>query len=57
MTIRLILEFVVIPVVLRSGARIGGGVYDLVVAKGWLTKEKLDELLNPGNMTHPGLSS
>ena len=57
MTTRLILEFVVIPVVLRSGARIGGGVYDLVVAKGWLTKEKLDELLNPGNMTHPGLSS
>jgi aspartate ammonia-lyase len=33
----------------------GGSVYDLVIAKGWLTKEKLDELLKPENMTHPRL--
>jgi aspartate ammonia-lyase len=28
-------------------------VYDLVLAKGWLTKERLDDLLKPENMTHP----
>jgi len=33
----------------------GGSVYDLVIAKGWLTKEKLDDLLKPENMTHPRL--
>jgi aspartate ammonia-lyase len=33
----------------------GASVYDLVVAKGWLTQEKLDELLRPENMTHPRL--
>jgi len=27
-----------------------------VIAKGWLTKEKLDELLKPENMTHPRLT-
>jgi aspartate ammonia-lyase len=31
----------------------GGGVYDLVLQKGWLTKEKLDDLLSPANMTDP----
>ncbi len=31
----------------------GGSVYDLVLQKGWLTKEKLDELLRPENMTDP----
>ena len=35
----------------------GGGVYDLIIAKGWLNKEKLDELLKPENMTHPRLVS
>ena len=34
----------------------GGSVYDLVIAKGWLTKDKLDELLKPENMTHPRLN-
>jgi aspartate ammonia-lyase len=31
----------------------GGSVYDLVLKKGWLTKEKLDDLLSPSNMTDP----
>jgi aspartate ammonia-lyase len=31
----------------------GGRVYDLVLARGWLTKEQLDDLLRPENMTHP----
>ncbi len=31
----------------------GGSVYDLVLKKGWLTREKLDELLSPANMTDP----
>ncbi|MFN0066058.1 MAG: aspartate ammonia-lyase [Limisphaerales bacterium] len=34
----------------------GGSVYDLVIAKGWLTKDHLDELLKPENMTHPRLT-
>src|SRR4051794_23773376 len=31
----------------------GGSVYDLVLLKGWLTKERLDDLLSPANMTDP----
>jgi aspartate ammonia-lyase len=31
----------------------GGSVYDLVLAKGWLTRERLDDLLKPENMTQP----
>ncbi|HEX3132730.1 MAG TPA: aspartate ammonia-lyase [Planctomycetota bacterium] len=31
----------------------GGSVYDLVLAKGWLTRERLDDLLKPENMTKP----
>jgi aspartate ammonia-lyase len=31
----------------------GGSVYDLVLQKGWLTKEKLDDILSPSNMTDP----
>jgi aspartate ammonia-lyase len=31
-------------------------VYELVIAKGWLTKEKLDDLLEPEQMTHPRLN-
>jgi aspartate ammonia-lyase len=31
----------------------GGSVYDLVLQKGWLTKEKLDDILSPANMTDP----
>ena len=29
-----------------------GRVYDLVIANGWLTKERLDELSKVENMTH-----
>ena len=39
----------------KEALKTGGSVYDLVIAKGWLTKEKLDELLKPENMTHPRL--
>jgi aspartate ammonia-lyase len=31
----------------------GASVYDLVLQKNWLTKEKLDDLLCPANMTDP----
>jgi aspartate ammonia-lyase len=31
----------------------GGSVYDLVLKKGWLTKEKLDNLLSPAKMCDP----
>jgi aspartate ammonia-lyase len=31
----------------------GGSVYDLVLEKGWLTKENLDDLLSPAKMTDP----
>jgi aspartate ammonia-lyase len=39
----------------KEALKTGGSVYDLVIAKGWLTKEQLDELLKPENMTHPRL--
>jgi aspartate ammonia-lyase len=39
----------------KEALQTGGSVYDLVIAKGWLTKAKLDELLKPENMTHPRL--
>ena len=31
----------------------GGSVYDLVLQKGWLSKEQLDDLLTPAKMTRP----
>ncbi len=31
----------------------GKSVYDLVLKKGWITQDMLDELLRPENMTHP----
>jgi len=40
----------------KEALKTGGSVYELVIQKGWLTKEKLDELLKPENMTHPRLS-
>ena len=40
----------------KEALKTGGSVYDLVIAKGWLTKEKLEELLKPENMTHPRLN-
>ena len=30
-----------------------GSVYNLVLQKGWLTKEALDDMLKPENMTSP----
>jgi aspartate ammonia-lyase len=40
----------------KEALKTGGSVYELVIAKGWLTKDKLDELLKPENMTHPRLN-
>ncbi len=37
----------------KEALKTGGSVYDLVLAKGWLTKERLDDLLKPEYMTHP----
>jgi aspartate ammonia-lyase len=37
----------------KEALKTGGSVYDLVLQKGWLSKEQLDELLKPENMTHP----
>jgi aspartate ammonia-lyase len=37
----------------KEALKTGGSVYDLVLAKGWFTKERLDDLLKPENMTHP----
>jgi aspartate ammonia-lyase len=31
----------------------GRSVYDLVLEKGWMTKEQLDDMLKPENMTQP----
>jgi len=40
----------------KEALKTGGSVYDLVIQKGWLTKEVLDQLLAPENMTHPRLT-
>jgi len=40
----------------KEALKTGGSVYDLVIKKGWLSKESLDELLKPENMTHPRLN-
>ena len=37
----------------KEALKSGGSVYDLVLQKGWLTRESLDDLLKPENMTHP----
>jgi aspartate ammonia-lyase len=37
----------------KEALKTGGSVYDLVLEKGWLTKEQLDDFLKPENMTHP----
>jgi aspartate ammonia-lyase len=42
--------------VAKEALKTGGSVYELVIAKGWLTRDKLDELLKPENMTHPRLN-
>jgi aspartate ammonia-lyase len=40
----------------QEALKTGSSVYDLVIARGWLTRHKLDELLKPENMTHPRLN-
>lgn len=40
----------------KEALKTGASVYELVLAKGWLTKAKLDELLEPASMTHPRLT-
>jgi aspartate ammonia-lyase len=40
----------------KEALKTGGSVSELVIAKGWLTKERLDELLAPEHMTHPRLT-
>jgi aspartate ammonia-lyase len=37
----------------KEALKTGGSVYQLVLEKGWLTKDKLDDLLSPSNMTDP----
>jgi aspartate ammonia-lyase len=37
----------------KEALKTGGSVYELVLEKGWLTKEKLDDMLRPENMTDP----
>ncbi len=39
--------------VAKEALATGGSVYDLVIAKGWLTQEELDEMLDPVRMTSP----
>jgi aspartate ammonia-lyase len=39
--------------VAREALESGRGVYDLVLANGWLSRERLDELLSPDAMTRP----
>jgi aspartate ammonia-lyase len=41
----------------KEALQTGASVYDLVLAKNWLTKDKLNELLRPENMTHPRLTA
>ena len=41
--------------VAREAHETGKGVYDLVLSKGWLTKEQLDDVLKPENLTQPRL--
>lgn len=38
----------------KGALKTGASVYDLVLEKGWLTQEKLDDILRPENMTDPG---
>ncbi|MBW2441383.1 MAG: aspartate ammonia-lyase [Deltaproteobacteria bacterium] len=37
----------------KEALKTGGSVYDLVLEKGWMTQEKLDDMLKPENMTDP----
>jgi len=42
--------------VAKEALETNGSVYDIVLEKGLLTKEQLDEYLKPENMTHPSYS-
>jgi len=37
----------------KEALKTGGSVYELVLEKGWLKKDELDEMLRPENMTDP----
>jgi aspartate ammonia-lyase len=37
----------------KEALKTGASVYELVLEKGWMTKEKLDDMLRPENMTDP----
>ncbi|MFS8065643.1 MAG: aspartate ammonia-lyase [Byssovorax sp.] len=37
----------------REALASGSSVYELVLQKNWLTREQLDDILKPENMTHP----
>lgn len=37
----------------KTALKTGTSVYDLILEKGLLTKEQLDDILNPESMTHP----
>jgi aspartate ammonia-lyase len=39
--------------VAREALETGRGVYDLVLEKGWLSRDRLDEILSPDSMTKP----
>jgi aspartate ammonia-lyase len=39
--------------VAKEALATGGSVYDLVQGKGYLTREQIDQLLNPEAMTAP----
>jgi aspartate ammonia-lyase len=40
----------------KEALKSGRSVYELAISKGWLTQEKLEQLLRPENMTHPRLN-
>jgi aspartate ammonia-lyase len=37
----------------KEALQTGRPVYDLILEKGWLSREKLDDLLKPENMIQP----
>ena len=39
--------------VAKEALESGRSVYELTMEKGWLSKEALDDILSPENMTHP----
>ena len=38
----------------KEALETGRNVYDLALERGWISKQALDDLLKPENMTHPG---